>query len=183
MPKSNRSFDRMIIPAPCDADWDSMIGNDRVRCCEHCDLHVTNLSALTKQEAMRLVARSEGRLCVRFVRRIDGSVLSKQMPQKLHRISRRVSRLAAGAFSATLSLSSAAAQTTNSQSRPAAVSEQSCRSSALAPAYRVLLAIRRAPSSRALRLHSLAKMDLRSYSRRATMGCSSSRCCRLALTV
>jgi hypothetical protein len=38
MPQSIRSFDRMIIPAPCDADWDSMIGNDRVRFCEHCSL-------------------------------------------------------------------------------------------------------------------------------------------------
>ena len=101
MPKSNRSFDRMIIPAPCDADWDSMIGNDRVRFCEHCNLQVTNLSNLTKQEAMRLVARSEGRLCVRFVRRSDGSVAAKLSEQKLHQISRRVSRLAAGAFTAT----------------------------------------------------------------------------------
>lgn len=31
MSKSNRSFDRVIIPAPCDADWDSMADNDRVR--------------------------------------------------------------------------------------------------------------------------------------------------------
>src|SRR2546421_6291893 len=113
----------MIIPAPCDADWDSMIGNDRVRFCEHCKLHVTNLSNLTRQEAMRLVARSEGRLCVRFVRRTDSSILTKQAPPKLHQISRRVSRFAAGAFTATLSLTTAAAQTTNSQARPTAVAE------------------------------------------------------------
>lgn len=123
MPKSNRSFDRMIIPAPCDADWDSMIGTDRVRFCEHCNLQVTNLSNLTRQEAMRLVARSEGRLCVRFVRRTDGSIAAKQSEKKLHQISRRVSRLAAGAFTATLSLTSAAAQTTNSQPRAVAVAE------------------------------------------------------------
>src|SRR3954470_21973930 len=104
VPKSNRSFDRMIIPAPCDADWDSMIGNERVRFCEHCSLEVTNLSNLTRQEAMRLVAKSEGRLCVQFVRRNDGSIVSKKIPKQLHQISRRVSRLAAGAFSATLSL-------------------------------------------------------------------------------
>jgi ankyrin repeat protein len=101
----------MIIPAPCEADWDSMIGNERVRFCEHCHLRVTNLSALTRQEAMRLVARSEGRLCVRFVKRLDGRVVTKQLPLKLHQIGRRVSRIAAGAFTATLSLSAAAAQT------------------------------------------------------------------------
>lgn len=125
VPKSNRSFDRMIIPAPCDADWDSMIGNNRVRFCEHCKLQVTNLSGLTRQEAMRIVAQSEGRLCVRFVRRNDGSILSKPMPEQLHQISRRVSRLAAGAFSATITLTSVAAQTTNSQSRPAVAAEAS----------------------------------------------------------
>ena len=41
MPKSVRSFDRITIPAPCDADWDAMIGNDQVRFCEHCKLHTT----------------------------------------------------------------------------------------------------------------------------------------------
>jgi len=87
-----------------------MIGNDRVRFCEHCQLHVTNVSCMTRQEATRLVARSEGRLCVRFVRRPNGKVITKQMPQKLHQIGRQVSRFAAGAFTASLTLSSAAAQ-------------------------------------------------------------------------
>ena len=106
-----RSFDRITIPAPCDADWDSMVGNDQVRFCEHCSLHVTDLSAMTRQQAMRLVARSEGRLCARFIQRRDGEIITHAVPEKLHRISRRVSRIAAGAFTATLSLSTAAAQT------------------------------------------------------------------------
>jgi ankyrin repeat protein len=110
MPHSIRSFDRVTIPAPCDADWDSMIGNDRVRLCEHCNLHVTNLSSLTRQEARRLVARSEGRLCVRFGQRPDGTALTKQMPHKFHQIGHRVSRVAAGAFMAALSVATAAAQ-------------------------------------------------------------------------
>src|SRR5687768_2946411 len=110
MPQSIHPFDRINIPAPCDADWDSMIGNDRVRFCEHCKLDVTNLSVLTRPEAMRLVERSKGRLCVRFVTRANGRVLTKQLPRKVHQIARRASRIAAGAFSATLSLSSAAVQ-------------------------------------------------------------------------
>lgn len=105
-----RSFDRITIPAPCNADWDSMIGNDQVRFCEHCNLHVTDLSALTRSQAMRLVARSQGRLCVRFIQRPDGGVLTKA-PEKLYRIGRRASRIAAGAFTAALSVSSVAAQT------------------------------------------------------------------------
>jgi ankyrin repeat protein len=111
MPRPVRSFDRMIIPAPCEADWDSMAGNDQVRFCEHCNLQVNNLSNMTRQKAMRLVARSEGRLCVRYIRTSDGAVLTKDGSEKLHRIARRVSRIAAGAFTATLSLSSAVTQT------------------------------------------------------------------------
>lgn len=110
MPQSIHSFDRINIPAPCNADWDSMIGNDRVRFCEHCNLQVSNLSAMTRLEATRLVARSEGRLCVRFVARPDGRIHTTEFPKKIHQIARRASRLAAGAFTATLSLSSAAVQ-------------------------------------------------------------------------
>lgn len=111
MPDPIRSLDRIKIDSPCNADWDSMVGNDQVRFCEHCQLKVTDLSRLTRTDAMRLVARSKGRLCVRYVPRPGGGVLTKQIPEKLYRISRRVSRIAAGAFTATLSLSSAAAQT------------------------------------------------------------------------
>src|SRR6266446_718346 len=114
-----RSVDRITIPAPCDADWDSMVGDDQVRFCEHCNLHVTDLSAMTRQQAMRLVARSQGRLCVRFIQRPDGGILTRTAPERLYRISRRVSRIAAGAFTATLSLSSAAAQT-----KPASTTSQ-----------------------------------------------------------
>jgi ankyrin repeat protein len=106
-----RAFDRITIPTACNADWDSMVGNDQVRFCEHCNLHVNDLSAMTRQAAMRLVARSQGRLCVRFIQRPDGEILTRTVPEKLHRIGRRVSRIAAGAFTATLSLSTAPAQT------------------------------------------------------------------------
>jgi hypothetical protein len=79
-----RSLDRITIPKPCDADWDSMTGNDQVRFCEHCNLHVNDLSGMTRLDAMRLVARSKGRLCVRYVQRLDGGVLTKGVPEKLH---------------------------------------------------------------------------------------------------
>jgi ankyrin repeat protein len=110
MPDELRSLDQLTIPKPCDADWDSMIGNDQVRFCEHCHLHVTDLSAMTRHEAMRLVARSQGRLCVRYMQLPGGGVFTRA-PERLYRIGRRVSRLAAGAFTATLTLSSAMAQT------------------------------------------------------------------------
>ena len=124
MAQSVRSFDRMFIAAPCDADWDSMIGNNRVRFCKHCNLHVTNLSGITQPEALRLVAQSEGRLCLRFERRDDGSVITRETSRPLHQISRRASRLAAGAFGATLSLATVAAAQVNSRAQqPTAVTE------------------------------------------------------------
>jgi ankyrin repeat protein len=114
-----RSLDRITIPTPCDADWDSMAGNDQVRFCEHCNLHVNNLSSMTRVDAMRLVARSRGRLCVRYIQRPDGGVLATGVPEKLYRISRRVSRIAAGAFTATLSLTTTAAQSGSGQQQNA----------------------------------------------------------------
>jgi ankyrin repeat protein len=110
MPKSAASFDRITIAAPCNADWEAMPGNDQVRFCEHCHLHVTNLSSLTWLQAMRLVEQSRGRLCVRYEQRAAGDILTNQLPPQLHQISRRVTRFAAAAFSATLSVASAAAQ-------------------------------------------------------------------------
>jgi len=110
MPKSAYSFDRITIPAACDADWDAMVGNDQVRFCKHCGLHVTNLSSMTRSQAMRFVEQSRGRLCVRYLQRPNGEILTKHIPQQLHQISHRVSRFAAAALSASFSLASAAAQ-------------------------------------------------------------------------
>lgn len=100
----------VTIPTPCNADWNSMVGNDKVRFCEHCSLQVHNLSALTRNQAERLVAQSNGRLCVRYHQDPTGKPALLPGVQKLHRIGRRVSQLAAGAFTASLSVSSALAQ-------------------------------------------------------------------------
>jgi hypothetical protein len=108
-------LNNITIPSPCSADWNRMIGNDQVRFCEHCNLDVHNLSLLTRNQAQRLIARSNGRLCVRYHHDAAGQPLTlpvgqKLHGQKLHRIARRVSQIAAGAFTATLSITSAVAQ-------------------------------------------------------------------------
>ena len=112
MPKQTDRLNLININSPCSADWDSMIGNDQVRFCSHCNLHVHNLSAMTRSEAMELVAKSKGRLCARYYRRPDGTVQTAPHSAQLHHIARRASRIAAGAFGAVLSIAaSAAAQT------------------------------------------------------------------------
>jgi ankyrin repeat protein len=109
-------LDTIRVESPCEASWDSMIGNDQVRFCEHCNLTVNDLSQLTRKRALRLVRASKGRLCIRYHSGPDGSLVTRSTPQKLYRIGRRASRIAAGAFSATLSLSSAVAHTENVRS-------------------------------------------------------------------
>lgn len=116
MPPPKLFLKNLTIPSPCSTDWNSMKGNDQVRFCEHCDLSVFNLSAMTRHQAERLVTRSNGRLCVQFVSDPNGKPLFGEAGQKLYRISRRASRIAAGAFTAALSVSSAVANTSqNSQ--------------------------------------------------------------------
>jgi Carboxypeptidase regulatory-like domain/Ankyrin repeats (3 copies)/Ankyrin repeats (many copies) len=108
---ATRNFLRnLTVPSPCKADWNSMSGNDQVRFCEHCSLQVHNLSAMTRNQAERLVARSKGRLCVRYHHDAAGQPAPLPLFPKLHRINRRVSRIAAGAFTATISMTSAMAQ-------------------------------------------------------------------------
>jgi len=107
-------LNNVTINSPCSADWNSMIGNDQVRFCEHCNLDVHNLSRMTRSQAERLVARSNGRLCIRYHHDPTGRPVTLPVGQRLHRISRRVSRIAAGAFSATLSVTSALAQSSTS---------------------------------------------------------------------
>ena len=80
------------IASPCPADWDAMTGNDQVRFCGECKLHIYNLSGMTRPEAETLVNESEGRLCVRFFRRADGTVLTADCPVGVRVIRRRLAR-------------------------------------------------------------------------------------------
>jgi hypothetical protein len=76
-------LDRLTVASPCTASWDDMRGGDRVRFCDHCQLNVYNLSALTRSAAEKLVIDREGRLCVRFYRRPDDTVLTQDCPRGL----------------------------------------------------------------------------------------------------
>jgi hypothetical protein len=71
-----------------------MIGTDRARFCGQCSLNVYNLSAMTAQEAEDLISRTEGRLCVRFFRRADGSVLTQNCPVGFAAVRARLKRRA-----------------------------------------------------------------------------------------
>jgi hypothetical protein len=102
MRKFTSPLEGVRVAAPCPADWDKMVGDERMRYCGQCSLHVYNLSGMTKREAEGLVANAEGRLCVRYYRRADGSILTRNCPVGLRAVKQRVSRIAGAALSAVL---------------------------------------------------------------------------------
>ena len=73
-------LDDVRVASPCKADWNEMYGDERRRFCGDCKLNVYNLSGMSRKEAERLVTNSEGRLCIRFFRRRDGSILTADCP-------------------------------------------------------------------------------------------------------
>ena len=74
------SLDELQIASPCDQSWDEMKGDERARFCQSCSKNVYNLSGMTRAEAKTLLADTEGRVCVRFYRRADGTVLTSDCP-------------------------------------------------------------------------------------------------------
>jgi hypothetical protein len=104
MARFRNTLNHVRIAAPCPADWDQMIGSERVRFCGQCSLNVYNLSGMTRSDAESLIAGTEGRLCVRFYRRFDGSIITKDCPVGLRAIRRRVSYVAKAISSIVLGL-------------------------------------------------------------------------------
>jgi len=80
MAKFDNPLNNLKIASPCSQDWNAMIGNDRTRYCGECKLNVFNLSGMSKTEAENLIMNAEGRLCVRFYKRADGSVITADCP-------------------------------------------------------------------------------------------------------
>jgi hypothetical protein len=108
MSKQADLLERVRIATPCPASWNNMEGDERVRFCSQCELHVYNLSEMAKQEAESLIAKTEGRLCGRIYRRADGTILTKDCPVGVRALRRRVSRASGAAFAALLSFCSLA---------------------------------------------------------------------------
>ena len=99
MRKFTDPLEKIRIASPCAADWNEMQGDERKRFCGECKLNVYNLSAMTKREAENLLINSEGRLCVRFYRRADGTILAQNCPVGWAKVKQRVSKVTAAAFS------------------------------------------------------------------------------------
>ncbi|MEZ4390179.1 MAG: hypothetical protein R3A48_03710 [Polyangiales bacterium] len=92
-------LDNVRVASPCHERWDEMTGDAQARHCARCDKSVYNLSAMTRDAAEALLRQREGRICVRYYRRVDGTILTADCPVGVRR--KRVQlAAAAGALTA-----------------------------------------------------------------------------------
>ncbi|MGE0706925.1 MAG: hypothetical protein AB7N76_02960 [Planctomycetota bacterium] len=100
------ALNRIDVASPCEVSWNSMQGDERVRFCGHCNQNVYRLTDMPRAEAMAVLERVEGgeKVCVRFARRADGTVVTNDCPSTVRRGRRRpwaqVGAWAAGLVSA-----------------------------------------------------------------------------------
>jgi len=97
-------LENVRIASPCSADWDSMYGDDQKRFCKECKLNVYNLSGMTREDAERLVTNADGRLCVRFYKRPDGTIITQDCPVGWAKIKQRTRLYATAAMSMLMAL-------------------------------------------------------------------------------
>lgn len=84
-PRLHRHLPTLAVASPCHERWEDMQGDDKRRFCGRCEKHVHNLSAMPPDEAEALLTESDLRVCVRFYRRSDGTVITGDCPVGVRR--------------------------------------------------------------------------------------------------
>ncbi len=95
-------LDSIDVESPCSESWNEMRGSEQIRFCSHCAKDVHNLSEMTRKQARKMVASSNGGICVRYIRRPDGRI--QTIKNTLHQITKRTA-VAAGVLGASLAAS------------------------------------------------------------------------------
>lgn len=96
----NRALDvlkNVRVADPCSQPWHDMEGDDRVRFCQQCKLNVYNLSDMTAKEAAALIEKTQGRLCIGYYMRADGTILTQNCPVGLRKVRKKVAWALTGA--------------------------------------------------------------------------------------
>jgi hypothetical protein len=96
------------VASPCHVSWEDMTGDDRARFCGACNLNVYNFAEMTSDEVRSLITNSNGRVCGRLYRRIDGTLITRDCPVGLRAVRRRVRRFVGAVFATVISLGSLA---------------------------------------------------------------------------
>jgi hypothetical protein len=115
------NLDEVRVASPCDAAWDDMVGDDRVRHCAGCDKDVYNLSGLSRADAEALLVAKGVDVCIRFYRRADGTLITRDCGAR-RAPSRSWSRVAAALGLAALTLGATACMGTRARPKPRIVS-------------------------------------------------------------
>lgn len=82
-------LDGLRVISPCAVPWESMRGDDAVRFCGKCSKNVYDVRSLTRQEALDLVEKAEGRVCMQLSWRRDGTLATGDCWARLRRARRR----------------------------------------------------------------------------------------------
>jgi hypothetical protein len=82
-------LDALRVISPCTVPWESMRGDDAVRFCGKCSKNVYDVRSLTRQEALELVEKAEGRVCMQLSWRRDGRLATGDCWARLRRARRR----------------------------------------------------------------------------------------------
>jgi hypothetical protein len=113
------------IATPCSASWADMPGDEKVRHCPQCELDVYNFSAMTPEEINQIVSARTGRLCARFHRRPDGTMLTQNCPAGIRTGVLRGSAIAAATLAALVTIAPAKAGAVPPQSSSTSLQMQS----------------------------------------------------------
>jgi len=87
---STATLPKIKIAAPCHARWEDMAGDERSRFCAQCDKRVYNFSRMSPEEISQFILELEGRACVRFYQRTNGTMLLENCPVGAERLMRMV---------------------------------------------------------------------------------------------
>ena len=117
-PQKTSPLDNLTVATPCHAQWSEMSGDDRARFCKLCTKHVYNLSAMSRTEAEALIVEKEGKLCVRFAKRADGTIISDNCPVGLRIARDRLRWIGAGVAAIFAFAGSCAAAALGNNARP-----------------------------------------------------------------
>ena len=72
-----------------------MVGDEQVRHCLSCKMNVYNLSDMSDREIYKLVREKEGRLCIKILKRPDGTLVTDNCPRALRAFRNRMRLVAA----------------------------------------------------------------------------------------
>jgi hypothetical protein len=100
-------LDLVYIAKPCDAQWDDMQGDNRVRFCATCSKNVYNTSDMTRNEAEFFLQENGVSACIGIFRREDGTVIVDDCPiglRKARDAAKRMMRVCATFFGFLLSM-------------------------------------------------------------------------------